>query len=69
MNKRKYQNGQELKVVKTNAYNFSKIIIIRKEKSSKQHPEIKYLCNVYLENETFMTGWVITENHINELTK
>ena len=69
MNERKYQNGQELKVVKNNAYNFSKIIIIRKEKSSKQQPEIKYLCNVYLENGTLMTGWVITENRINELTK
>lgn len=69
MNERKYQNGQELKVVKTNAYNFSKIIIVRKEKSSKKQPEIKYLCNVYLENGTFMTGWVITEIRINELTK
>ena len=69
MNERKYQNGQELKVVKTNAYNFSQIIIIRKEKSSKQQPEIKYLCHVYLEDGTEQTGWVITENRINELTK
>lgn len=69
MNERKYQNGQELKVVKTNAYNFSKIIIIRKEKSSKQQPEIKYMCHVYLENGTYQTGWVITEKRIDELTK
>lgn len=69
MNERKYQNGQELKVVKTNAYNFLKIIIIRKEKSSKQQPEIKYLCHVYLENGTYQTGWVITEKRIEELTK
>ena len=69
MNERKYQNGQELKVVKTNAYNFSKIIIIRKEKSSKQQPEIKYNCQVYLENGSNIPGWVITEKLIDELTK
>ena len=69
MNERKYQNGQELKVVKTNAYNFSKIIIIRKEKSSKQQPEIKYLCHVYLENGTNPSSWVITQKRIDELTK
>ena len=69
MNERKYQNGQELKVVKTNAYNFSKIIIIRKEKSSKQQPEIKYLCHAYLENRTNPMSWVITEKRIDELTK
>ena len=69
MEERKYQNGQELKVVKTNAYNFSKIIIIRKEKSSKQQPEIKYLCHVYLENGTNPMSWIITERLIDELTK
>ena len=69
MNERKYQNGQELKVVKTNAYNFSKIIIIRKEKSSKQQPEIKYLCSVYTEKGTSPMSWVLTENRIDELTK
>ena len=69
MEERKYQNRQELKVVKTNAYNFSKIIIIRKEKSSKQQPEIKYLCHVYLENGTDPMSWIITEKRIDELTK
>ena len=69
MNERKYQNGQVLKVVKTNAYNIYTIIIIRKEKSSKKQPEIKYLCNVYLENGTNVPGWVITEKLIDDLTK
>ena len=69
MNERKYQNGQELKVVKNNTYNFSKIIIIRKEKSSKQQPEIKYLCSVYSVTGTSPMSWVITEKRIDELTK
>lgn len=68
-NNRKYQNDQELKVSKTNKYNFSKIIIVRKEKSSKKNPDIKYLCHVYLEDGTLQTGWVITEKRIDELIK
>ena len=64
---RKYQNGQIINVSKPNAYGFVKILIRRKEKSSKQHPETKYLCDTYMKGGVCVTAWVITEKDIDEL--
>ena len=66
-NNRKYQNGQIITFSRPTALGFVKILIRRKEKSSKQNPEIRYLCNVYYKDGRFSSAWIIEEKDIDEL--
>ena len=61
---RKFKNGDVIICTKTTAYNFTKIIIRRKEKPNKKDTGIKYLCTVYMKGLKDATTWVIPEKDL-----
>lgn len=67
--KRKYQNGEEFFNDGTHKLcgliNFTKIIIFRKEKPNKNHKEVKYLCDVFVDDKC--STWVIGESYLDLL--
>ena len=64
---RKINNGDTL-VCKNNCYNFTKIVILRKAKSSKKNPENMYLCDVWLKDSDTPSMWYITESRLLDIS-
>ena len=58
---RKFKNGDVIICTEPNGYNFTKIIIKRKEKPNKKDTGIKYLCNVFLKDSQYATSFIIKE--------
>ena len=71
---RKYQNGQEIvnkKGVKfLGEYDFYKIVIKRKEKSTKTDTCVRYNCSVYMKkDDEYGQSWVLKETTIDKVVE
>lgn len=61
---RKFNNGDVIICTTPTAYNFTKIIIRRKEKANKKDTGIKYLCSVFIKDSQYASSWIITEQEL-----